>query len=94
MYDSSSPNNEPRYRYLGDLEGNCTLQISDAGKQDNETFRFRMEADNTAGHFTNTTGVKITVLGKMNTYSDASSVMKTEENFSFRCSKDEDKQLQ
>ncbi|XP_038133412.1 uncharacterized protein LOC119778313 [Cyprinodon tularosa] len=92
VYDSRSPNNEPRYRYLGDLEGNCTLQISDAGKQDNETFRFRMEADNTAGHFTNTTGVKITVLDavKMKISSSSNtSEFSSGQTVSLRCSASE-----
>ncbi|XP_035991445.1 Fc receptor-like protein 5 isoform X1 [Fundulus heteroclitus] len=62
LYDSDSRNNDPRYRYLGDLEGNCTLMIRGVGMQDNATFRFRMEANNTAGHFTNPMGVSITVV--------------------------------
>ncbi|KAK5614038.1 hypothetical protein CRENBAI_011756 [Crenichthys baileyi] len=61
LYDSDSANNEPRYRYLGDLEGKCTLQIRGVGVQDNATFRFRMEANHSNGHFTNPTGVVITV---------------------------------
>ncbi|KAM4568475.1 uncharacterized protein V3H82_012658 [Fundulus diaphanus] len=62
VYDSDSRNNDPQYQYLGDLEGNCTLQIRGVGMQDNATFRFRMEANDVAGHFTNQTGVNITVV--------------------------------
>ncbi|XP_047217812.1 V-set and immunoglobulin domain-containing protein 2-like [Girardinichthys multiradiatus] len=61
LYDSDSANNEPRYWYQGDLEGKCTLQIRGVGMQDNATFRFRMEANHSEGHFTNSTGVVITV---------------------------------
>ncbi|XP_041842690.1 uncharacterized protein LOC121640941 [Melanotaenia boesemani] len=62
VYDSNSTKNDPRYQYLGDMKGNCTLQIRDIQMKDNETFRFKMEADNPAGHFTNRTGVSIRVV--------------------------------
>ncbi|XP_037308627.2 uncharacterized protein LOC119196929 isoform X2 [Pungitius pungitius] len=44
--------NDPRYRYLGDKKGNCTLQITGVQRGDNATFRFRMEAKETKNHFT------------------------------------------
>ncbi|XP_072249309.1 uncharacterized protein [Leuresthes tenuis] len=62
VYDSDSEHNDPRYQYLGDKKGNCTLQISDLQLKDNTTFRFRMQADDPLGHFTNRTGVKVTVV--------------------------------
>ncbi|XP_041842832.1 uncharacterized protein LOC121641039 [Melanotaenia boesemani] len=62
VYDSNSTKNDLRYQYLGDMKGNCTLQISNIQMKDNETFRFRMEADNPAGHFTNRAGVSIRVV--------------------------------
>ncbi|XP_047454848.1 uncharacterized protein LOC125016410 [Mugil cephalus] len=62
VYDSNSTNNDPRYQYLGDKKRNCTLQIRDIQKKDNASFRFRMEADNGAGHFTNRTGVEVLVV--------------------------------
>ncbi|XP_062271290.1 uncharacterized protein LOC133977176, partial [Scomber scombrus] len=61
VYDSSSPTANPRYKYLGDMTGNCTLQISDIQMIDSKTFRFRMEADARAGHYTEQSGVNITV---------------------------------
>ncbi|XP_063343121.1 B-cell receptor CD22-like isoform X2 [Pelmatolapia mariae] len=60
--DSDSTNNDPRYQYLGDMKTNCTLQIRDVQQGDNATFRFRMEADNSKGHFTNQTGVTVRVV--------------------------------
>ncbi|XP_067456265.1 sialoadhesin-like [Thunnus thynnus] len=60
VYDSSSTMPNPRYRYLGDMKGNCTLQIRDIQMKDDETFRFRMEADNKKGHFTGVSGVRVT----------------------------------
>ncbi|XP_030605466.1 uncharacterized protein LOC115794229 [Archocentrus centrarchus] len=63
VYDSNSTNNDPRYQYLGDMKTNCTLQIRDVQQRDNRTFRFRMEADNAAGHFVNRTGVTVRVVG-------------------------------
>ncbi|XP_051280003.1 B-cell receptor CD22-like isoform X2 [Dicentrarchus labrax] len=61
VYDSESTNNDRRYKYLGDKKGNCTLQITDIQKSDEATFRFRMEANDTRGHFTDKSGVKVTV---------------------------------
>ncbi|KAK2845193.1 hypothetical protein Q5P01_011852 [Channa striata] len=62
VYDSQSQVNHPRYNYLGDLKGNCTLQIRDLQKGDEATFRFRMEANHTIGHFTGLAGVTVTVV--------------------------------
>uniref|UniRef100_A0A8P4KTV8 Ig-like domain-containing protein n=1 Tax=Dicentrarchus labrax TaxID=13489 RepID=A0A8P4KTV8_DICLA len=62
VYDSWSTNNDPRYKYLGDKKGNCTLQITDIQKSDNKTFRFRMEANDTGGHGTGRSGVKVRVI--------------------------------
>ncbi|XP_070822966.1 myeloid cell surface antigen CD33-like [Chaetodon trifascialis] len=61
VYDSQSESNDPRYKYLGDKTGNCTLQISDVQKEDEATFRFRMEADHVAAHYTDRSGVNVTV---------------------------------
>uniref|UniRef100_A0A8C4DL99 Ig-like domain-containing protein n=1 Tax=Dicentrarchus labrax TaxID=13489 RepID=A0A8C4DL99_DICLA len=62
VYDSESTNNDPRYKYLGDKKGNCTLQITDIQKSDEATFRFRMEANDTGGHGTGRSGVKVRVI--------------------------------
>ena len=64
VYDSNSMDNQSRYRYLGDMEGNCTLQIQDVQNGDEATLRFRMEANDTKGHFTNQSGVNVRVVGK------------------------------
>uniref|UniRef100_A0A3P8PLN4 Ig-like domain-containing protein n=1 Tax=Astatotilapia calliptera TaxID=8154 RepID=A0A3P8PLN4_ASTCA len=64
VYDSNSANIDPRYQYLGDKKTNCTLQIRDVQQGDNASFRFRMEADRPEGHFTNQTGVNVTVLSR------------------------------
>ncbi|XP_026172450.1 uncharacterized protein LOC113136149 [Mastacembelus armatus] len=64
VYDSDSQTNDPRYQYLGDLTGNCTLQIRDVQRKDNTTFRFRLEGNNAAGHFTNQTGANVTVVDR------------------------------
>ncbi|XP_045902118.1 myeloid cell surface antigen CD33-like [Micropterus dolomieu] len=61
VFDSSSQNNNPRYKYLGDKKGNCTLQITDVQKKDEATLRFRMEADDSRAHFTGPPGVNVTV---------------------------------
>ncbi|KAM3614752.1 uncharacterized protein V6R79_018796 [Siganus canaliculatus] len=53
---------ESHYKYLGDLQRNCTLQISGVQKQDAGTLRFRMEANNSTGHFTGQSGVNVTVV--------------------------------
>uniref|UniRef100_A0AAX7SZE9 Ig-like domain-containing protein n=2 Tax=Astatotilapia calliptera TaxID=8154 RepID=A0AAX7SZE9_ASTCA len=62
VYDSNPANIDPRYQYLGDKKTNCTLQIRDVQQRDNASFRFRMEADHPEGHFTNKTGVNVTVV--------------------------------
>ncbi|TDH07280.1 hypothetical protein EPR50_G00104190 [Perca flavescens] len=62
VYDSESNNNDPRYRYLGDKKGDCTLQISDLQEEDNANFRFRMEANEPRASFTNRSGVRVTVV--------------------------------
>uniref|UniRef100_A0A4W6CPK2 Ig-like domain-containing protein n=1 Tax=Lates calcarifer TaxID=8187 RepID=A0A4W6CPK2_LATCA len=62
VYDSESDTNNPRYQYLGDKKGNCTLQIRDIQREDDATFRFRMEVNYTVGHHTVTSGVKVTVI--------------------------------
>ncbi|XP_077384145.1 uncharacterized protein LOC144022860 [Festucalex cinctus] len=62
VYESWTIRNNWRYMYLGDMERNCTLQIHNVQTQDNTTFRFRMEAQDNAGHFTGTTGVAVTVV--------------------------------
>ncbi|KAF1388576.1 hypothetical protein PFLUV_G00091730 [Perca fluviatilis] len=61
VYDSESNNNNPRYRYLGDQKGDCTLQISDLQEEDNATFRFRMETNDPIASFTGQSGVRVTV---------------------------------
>ncbi|XP_030249644.1 uncharacterized protein LOC115567327 isoform X2 [Sparus aurata] len=61
VYDSDSTTNDPRYKYLGDKKGNCTLQITDIRKEDEETFRFRMEANDSRGHWTGPSGVRVSV---------------------------------
>lgn len=65
VYDSDSTTNDPRYKYLGDKKGNCTLQITDIREEDEETFRFRMEANNSGGHWTGTSGVRVSVSGEI-----------------------------
>ncbi|XP_013885317.1 uncharacterized protein LOC106533522 [Austrofundulus limnaeus] len=62
VFDSNSTINNPRYEYLGDKERNCTLQIRDVSETDEETYRFRMEVNDTQGHFTNRTGMKVRVV--------------------------------
>ncbi|XP_035862248.1 sialoadhesin-like [Sander lucioperca] len=62
VYNSSSNFNNSRYRYLGDNKGDCTLQISDLQKEDNATFRFRMEANDGRATFTERSGVRVTVV--------------------------------
>lgn len=64
VYDSNSTKNDPRYKYLGDKTRNCTLQITDVQEKDEATLRFRMEANNVKGHFTDQSGVNVTVSGK------------------------------
>nr|XP_033496890.1 B-cell receptor CD22-like [Epinephelus lanceolatus] len=61
VYDSKSDKNNPRYRYLGDKKGNCTLQITDLQTDDNATFRFRVETNHCKATFTGPPGVKVIV---------------------------------
>lgn len=67
VYDSDSKDNDTRYRYLGDMKGNCTLQIRNVKMADDATFRFRMELDYSKGHFTGRSGVVVRVVGKSTT---------------------------
>ncbi|XP_023154078.1 B-cell receptor CD22-like isoform X2 [Amphiprion ocellaris] len=62
VYNSESTENQPRYRYLGDKKGNCTLQILDLQANDDATFRFRMETKDPRGNFTGTKGVNVIVV--------------------------------
>nr|AIK29208.1 putative junctional adhesion molecule A [Sciaenops ocellatus] len=62
VYDSDSTNNNPRYKYLGDQTGDCTLQITDIQTEDNKVFRFRMEAEDGKSHHTEQSGVSVTVV--------------------------------
>ncbi|XP_039653108.1 uncharacterized protein LOC120557143, partial [Perca fluviatilis] len=65
VYDSESNNNDPRYRYLGDKKGDCTLQITDFQQKDGATFRFRVEANDHRASFTDISGVKVRLLGAL-----------------------------
>ncbi|XP_047455097.1 leucine-rich repeats and immunoglobulin-like domains protein 1 [Mugil cephalus] len=88
VYDSNSTNNDPRYQYLGDKKRNCTLQIIDIQKKDDASFRFRMEADNGAGHFTNTTGVRVFVVDGIQMMIQSSrnkNTLSTGESVSLQC---------
>ena len=69
VYDSDSEHNDPRYQYLGDKKGNCTLQVTDLQLEDDATFRFRMQANDPLAHYTKRTGVKVTVVGKNSSHS-------------------------
>ncbi|XP_039662959.1 uncharacterized protein LOC120563014 isoform X2 [Perca fluviatilis] len=62
VYDSES-NNDPRYRYLGDKKGDCTLQISDLQEEDDATFCFKVETNDPRATFTGQPGVRVTVGG-------------------------------
>ncbi|XP_054476920.1 uncharacterized protein LOC129109028 [Anoplopoma fimbria] len=53
--------NNPRYRYLGDKKGDCSLQITDVQEEDDATLRFRMEANTRSADFTGQAGVKVTM---------------------------------
>lgn len=64
MYDSDSETNDPRYRYLGDKRGSCSLQISALQPGDEATLRFRVEANDLRATFTGQPGVTVTVSGK------------------------------
>ncbi|KAM6936330.1 cell adhesion molecule CEACAM1-like isoform 1-T1 [Lycodopsis pacificus] len=63
VYDNTllnNPNN-PRYRYLGDTKGNCTLQISGLKEEDDATLRFRMEDEQKLSFYAGQPGVRLTV---------------------------------
>uniref|UniRef100_A0A665T6K6 Ig-like domain-containing protein n=1 Tax=Echeneis naucrates TaxID=173247 RepID=A0A665T6K6_ECHNA len=65
VVDSSNQTNlpiDPRYSYLGDKTGNCSLQIRNLKDKDQGKFRFRMEMNNDRGHFTGKKGVIVTVV--------------------------------
>ncbi|XP_070407073.1 B-cell receptor CD22-like [Nothobranchius furzeri] len=89
VYDSNSPNNDPRYQYLGDMKSNCTLQVRDVQMIDNATFRFRMEADNVKGHFTKRgdgMDVRVVEATKMSIKSSSSnSTFRRGQNVSLQC---------
>ncbi|XP_074510459.1 myeloid cell surface antigen CD33-like [Sebastes fasciatus] len=75
VYDSDLTTNNPRYRYIGDMKGNCTLQIRDVQKEDEGTLRFRMEANIKEASFAGRQpGAKVTVSDqitmKIESYSD------------------------
>ncbi|XP_042346413.1 B-cell receptor CD22-like [Plectropomus leopardus] len=76
VYDSESinNNNNPRFRYLGDKMGNCTLQITDIQDSDEGTYRFRVETDHRSATFTGQLGVTVFVsdLTQMRIYSSVS----------------------
>uniref|UniRef100_A0A3P9M389 Ig-like domain-containing protein n=1 Tax=Oryzias latipes TaxID=8090 RepID=A0A3P9M389_ORYLA len=61
VFDSEAPDTDSRFQYLGDKKGICTLQITNIQLEDAATYRFRMEAEDPAGHFTNRTGVTVRV---------------------------------
>ncbi|KAA8578503.1 hypothetical protein FQN60_001665, partial [Etheostoma spectabile] len=65
LYDSQSQTNDPRYRYLGDKKGDCTLQISDLQKEEGATYRFRMEMSDPKASFTAPTGLKVKVVAAL-----------------------------
>ncbi|XP_068425386.1 uncharacterized protein [Clinocottus analis] len=64
VYDSEERNNpnNPRYRYLGDKKGNCSLQITDVQEEDNATLYFRMETKPLKESFTGPAGVRVKVV--------------------------------
>ncbi|XP_068425803.1 myeloid cell surface antigen CD33-like [Clinocottus analis] len=64
VYDSEEKNNlnNPRYRYLGDKKGNCSLQITDVQKEDNATLHFRMEGNMPRASFVGEPGVRVRVV--------------------------------
>ncbi|XP_028435609.1 B-cell receptor CD22-like [Perca flavescens] len=65
VFDSESQNNDPRYRYLGDKKGDCTLQISDLQEEDEATFRLRVETNDPRASFTGLAEVSVTVTDQM-----------------------------
>nr|XP_046254525.1 uncharacterized protein LOC124064272 [Scatophagus argus] len=88
VYDSQSERNDSRYKYLGDKTRNCTLQITEIQKKDEATFRFRMEANDVRGHFTDQSGVNVTVTDDTPmriTSSSGDSPMRGGENVTLYC---------
>ncbi|KAL7393255.1 hypothetical protein ABVT39_008638 [Epinephelus coioides] len=88
VYDSESNKNNPRYRYLGDKKGNCTLQITNLQKDDNATFRFRVETNHGKATFTGPPGVKVTVENtsmKIETESNRELPLKRGESLTLKC---------
>ncbi|XP_030214670.1 B-cell receptor CD22-like isoform X2 [Gadus morhua] len=59
VYDSSNVRADSRFRYLGDLDGNCTLKIIKTVKRDAARYRFRFET-NVEG-YTGLRGVRVNV---------------------------------
>uniref|UniRef100_A0A671TXN6 Ig-like domain-containing protein n=1 Tax=Sparus aurata TaxID=8175 RepID=A0A671TXN6_SPAAU len=88
VYDSDSTTNDPRYKYLGDKKGNCTLQITDIREEDEETFVFRMEANDSSGHWTGRSGVRVSVKGDTMKITSSSSdgQVRTGESVTLFCS--------
>uniref|UniRef100_A0A8C5CY69 Immunoglobulin domain-containing protein n=1 Tax=Gadus morhua TaxID=8049 RepID=A0A8C5CY69_GADMO len=61
-YDSNSVLTSSRFLYLGDLVGNCTLNITKMLKRDAATYRFRIETNGVG--WTGPNGVRVNVTGK------------------------------
>ncbi|XP_059909261.1 B-cell receptor CD22-like [Gadus macrocephalus] len=59
VYNSSNLRADSRFRYLGDLVGNCTLKIIKTEKQDAATYRFRFRTN--GGGWTGQKGVRVNV---------------------------------
>ncbi|CAL8249515.1 unnamed protein product [Boreogadus saida] len=59
VYDSSNVRADSRFLYLGDLVGNCTLEIIKTVKQDAKRYYFRFETE--ANGYTGREGVTVTV---------------------------------
>ncbi|XP_049902138.1 low affinity immunoglobulin gamma Fc region receptor II-b-like [Epinephelus moara] len=86
VYDSESKNNNPRYRYLGDKNGNCTLQITNLQKEDNATFRFRVETNRGQATFAGPPGVNVTVnFTQMEIKTESNGEFKRGETLTLKC---------
>ncbi|XP_078027484.1 uncharacterized protein LOC117266059 isoform X2 [Epinephelus lanceolatus] len=86
VYDSKSDKNNPRYRYLGDKKGNCTLQITDLQTDDNATFRFRVETNHGKATFTGPPGVKVIVENtRMKIKTESNREFKRGERLTLKC---------
>ncbi|CAL8249519.1 unnamed protein product [Boreogadus saida] len=59
VYDSSNVRADSQFLYLGDLVGNCTLEIIKTVKQDAKRYYFRFETE--ANGYTGREGVTVTV---------------------------------